>query len=70
MLEFYQKKGLSQSDLIIQYAEKSYKEGEIGYIELLQNISQALDIRFNYLDTLYQFNQTSINLEYILGGNK
>lgn len=69
-LQYYQEKALPQSNLVIEFAEKSFRAGEIGYLEYLQNLLQGLQIKLSYLDALNNFNQEAINLEFLLGGTK
>jgi cobalt-zinc-cadmium resistance protein CzcA len=48
-------------------ALKSYKAGEIEYVEMLQNAQQAWQIREQYLQEVLAYNQTVIQIETILG---
>ena len=66
-LTYYQEKALPQAELIINNTEKSYENGAIGYIEYFQNINQGLALKFNYLNTLNNYNQAIISLEYLVG---
>ncbi|MBL7682911.1 MAG: CusA/CzcA family heavy metal efflux RND transporter [Flavipsychrobacter sp.] len=66
MLQYYESVGLSQADAIIKAANLSYQGGEISFAELSQYLNQAMDIRKNYLDTLHQYNQQAIQLNYYL----
>ncbi|WP_044203959.1 CusA/CzcA family heavy metal efflux RND transporter [Flammeovirga sp. OC4] len=66
-LSYYENKALPQVDHIIQNAQKSFEHGAINYIEYFQNINQSLDLKYNYLKTLNNFNQAMIELEYITG---
>ncbi|MFN6945893.1 MAG: CusA/CzcA family heavy metal efflux RND transporter, partial [Cytophagaceae bacterium] len=68
-IEYFQEKALPQANLLIDFSQKSYRAGEIGYIELLNNISEAIQIRLSYIESLNNFNQIKINLEYLIGGN-
>ena len=65
-LQYYQNEGLSLSNTLFTVAEKSYRSGEIAYIEYVQSISSAFDIRNNYLLTLNEYNQSVIQLNYLL----
>ena len=56
-----------KSELIIRTAAKSYQVGEIEYIEFVQNITQAWQIKESYLSELQTFNQIIINIETIIG---
>lgn len=62
-LAFYEGTGLNQSDMIISQAGKSYKAGEIDYMEYIQNLRQGIEIRTGYLNTLNSYNQAVIDLE-------
>ena len=66
-LEYYEKSALPNADFIIKQADKGFKNGEIGYVEYLQGIKSALTIKSNYLSSLNQYNQSIIQLEFLLG---
>jgi cobalt-zinc-cadmium resistance protein CzcA len=66
-LNYYKNTALQQADLIIENAQKSYENGGIGYIEYFQSLTQGLNLKLNYLETLNGYNQSIINLEYLLG---
>jgi len=68
-LEYYRTSGLPNADLIMKQSQIAFKEGEIGYAEFLLGLRNALAIRENYLQTLNDYNQSIIYLEY-LSGNK
>lgn len=66
LLSYYEKTGLRQADAIIKSSNLAYRGGEINFAELSQYLSQAIDIQKNYLDVLYQYNATAIQLNYYL----
>jgi heavy metal efflux system protein len=66
-LEYYEKSALPNAELIIKQADKGFKSGEIGYVEYLQSIRTALNIKSNHLTSLNQYNQSVIKLEFLLG---
>lgn len=66
-VNYYQKQALPQARLIIDNSEKSFKGGDISYMQYLQNISLAITIQSEYLDNLYQYNQSVISVETLLG---
>lgn len=68
VVRYYNQKALPQSDLMIQFASKSYRAGESGYLEYIENITSALRIKLNYLETVSRSNEINIYLEYLLGG--
>jgi heavy metal efflux system protein len=64
--EFYSSTALPQADLIILQAVKSYKSGSIGYLEYVQLLRQAIEIKNKYLETLNAYNQSIIRIEKII----
>jgi len=66
-LTYYETTANVNTDLILLQAQRSFEEGEIGYLEFLQAINQARAIRLNYLDLLNGYNQAVIQLDYITG---
>ncbi|MFD1142413.1 CusA/CzcA family heavy metal efflux RND transporter [Larkinella insperata] len=69
-LTYYEESALPQAALIRQQADRAYRAGEIGYIELFQNLRTASTIQTGYLAALNALNQTIINLEYLLGSTE
>ena len=66
-LKFYEGDAIINAELILHQAQRAYAEGEIGYVELFQAINQARIIKLEYLKTLSQYNQASIELDYLIG---
>ena len=66
-LSYYQEKAVPQANLIIVNAQKSFENGAINYVEYFLNVNSALELKFNYLNTLNGYNQSIINLEYLIG---
>ena len=66
-LDYYQNQAVPQSNLILNNAQKSFAAGAINYIEYFQNIQQALGIQFKHLGTLKDYNQSVLELEYLIG---
>ena len=67
ILSFYEAQALPQANLIATQVQKSYKAGEIGYLEYIIGMNNALDIQTKHLDYINDFNQSTIELEYVLG---
>lgn len=65
-LDFYKKEGLPMAENIIVIAQRSYKSGDIGYIEYVQNLKEANKIKTDYLSVMNSYNQTIINMQYLL----
>ena len=67
--DYYQQQGLEQAEIQLQTAEKSYRAGEIGYVEYLQGITQAIGIKEQHLTASNRLNQIIIQINFISGGN-
>ena len=65
-LKYYQTECLPMAESIINAAQLSYKSGDIGYIEYIQNIKDAIKIKTDYLAAINSYNQTIIQLNYLL----
>lgn len=66
-LNYYEGSALKNADLILNQAQKAYRAGEIGYIEYLQSLRNAVAIKSSYLQALNQYNQSIIKVEYLIG---
>lgn len=65
-LDLYETSTLVLVGTIQSNATKAYESGEIGYIEYGQAWNRALGIRLNWLDLLSVYNQSVIQIEYLL----
>ena len=66
-LRFYETNANPNANLIQTQAQNSFQAGEIGYLEFFQAINQARTIKLNYLQTLNQYNQATIEMDYLAG---
>lgn len=66
-LSYYEENALPQANIILENAEKGFSQGAIGYVEYVQGMQRAMDIKSGYLDALNQYNQAVINLEFLFG---
>lgn len=69
LLDYYENTALVQSDLMIENATKSYKNGDINYLEYIQVMNNSISIKNNYLNLLNNYNQSVIAIEYLIGIN-
>lgn len=67
LLKYYEGTGLIQADQIFDAAMLSYRAGEIGFSEMYQFFTQAVEIRKNHLQALNDYNQAVINYNYYTG---
>lgn len=68
-LEYYQTSALPNADLILKQSQAGFRGGDIGYTEFLIGIRNAVSIREGYLQTLHEYDQSIIYIEF-LSGNK
>ena len=66
-LRYYQQSALPQTDLLLRTTWRNFKEGEIDYVEFFQNVSQATQIREEYLRTQLEYSLRVIQVEQLLG---
>ncbi len=66
-VEYYETIALPQANLIIKNAEKGFRNGELPYIQYQQSLSTALKIRTDYIENIYQYNQSTLAIESIIG---
>lgn len=66
-IDYYEQSALPQADLIISQSTRSYRLGDMDYLEYIQSLSQALLVKNNYLETLNRYNQSILALEFIIG---
>jgi cobalt-zinc-cadmium resistance protein CzcA len=66
-LTYYETSALKNADLILSQAHKAYRSGEIGYVEYLQSLRNAINIKSNYLMALHQYNLSVIRIEFLTG---
>ncbi|MBN1415595.1 MAG: CusA/CzcA family heavy metal efflux RND transporter [Bacteroidales bacterium] len=63
-LQYYNQYGLEQANEIIRNAGLQFEKENIDYLEYVQTLSQAIAIKTGYLETLNNYNQTAIQLEF------
>ncbi len=67
ILEYYENKALKQAKLILEHSLKSFKTGNISYIEYASASTEAFDIKIEYLKAINNYNQTIIRINYLIG---
>ncbi|OZV70635.1 CusA/CzcA family heavy metal efflux RND transporter [Winogradskyella aurantia] len=65
-IDYYNTQGQSLSKEILKTANRTYKEGEIDFFQYIQSIETAKQIQLEYLDNLNLYNQTVIELNFII----
>lgn len=65
-LSYYEDTAMKSSETLISTATLQFEKQDIEYFEFIQSISVALDINRAYLDQINRYNQTAIELEYLM----
>ncbi len=65
-IEYYQTAGKQISDELIKFATSSYEVGEIDFFRYIQSLENATQLRLDYLDNLAKYNETVIELNYLV----
>ncbi|MBB1286848.1 CusA/CzcA family heavy metal efflux RND transporter [Flavisolibacter sp. BT320] len=64
---FYQTNGISVANEQIRVSRFAFSKGEISYVELVQNLTQAAQTKLQYLEALRLLNEAAININYLKG---
>ncbi|MVN92927.1 CusA/CzcA family heavy metal efflux RND transporter [Mucilaginibacter aquatilis] len=62
-LNYFEGQGLKNADLIINTASKQFTGGEIDYLQWVILVDQAISIRNEYLELLYNYNNSVIQAQ-------
>ncbi len=65
-IEYYQNEALTNADLIVSNAYKSYKQGAISYVEYNQALNTSIETKKAYLESLKMYNEKVYNLKYLV----
>jgi cobalt-zinc-cadmium resistance protein CzcA len=65
LLDYYTATALPNADIITNNATKAYLNGDIAYVEYVQALETALNIRLNHVNAINKFNETVINLQFL-----
>lgn len=63
-LEYYKNEGSQYAEQIIATAQKSYANGDMSYWTYIGFLNQAIDIKKQYAETVHQYNQSAIGLQF------
>jgi outer membrane protein TolC len=68
-LDYYEKTALPQAQLILTTAEKSFRAGDIEYVEYVVNTQPAWQIQESYLDQVRQYDDLVVSLLALTGAD-
>lgn len=66
-LTYYEQSALPQARLVLDTAEKSFRAGDIEYVEYVVNTEPAWQIRAAYLAQIRQYNELVLTLQALTG---
>tara|TARA_Y100000034_G_scaffold136654_1_gene214524 strand:+ start:96925 stop:98118 length:1194 start_codon:yes stop_codon:yes gene_type:complete len=64
-LDYYEEDGNALQSEIRKTARKKYEQGEINYLEFIENLKVASQIQLDYLTDLNAYNQTIIKINHL-----
>lgn len=65
VLDYFETKGLDNANTITTVANKQLANGEINYLEWVILINQSVTIQNDYINALYLYNESVIQLNYL-----
>ncbi len=65
LVQYYEKTGLKDADVIANTAQKQFSSGEINYLDWVMLMNQAIAIRSNHVDAVNMLCQSIISLNFI-----
>jgi cobalt-zinc-cadmium resistance protein CzcA len=63
-LQYFKQVGLDQADQLLELNRAKFEIEDIDYTEYTQKADEAFRIQLDYLETLNNYNQTAIQLEF------
>lgn len=66
-LEYYKTTVQENASMMIEHAQKAYRKGAIDHSFYLLTLKNAMDMKEGYLNAIYQYNLSAIQLEYLSG---
>jgi outer membrane protein TolC len=66
-LKYYETTGLKQTDAIISASTRFFESGERDYVSYLRNLNEAYLIKLRYAETLKNYNQSLLIINYLSG---
>ena len=66
LTDYYSTIAIPNANDIIKNASKGYQNGAISYVEYVNSLETALQIQLNNTEAVRNYNQTVINLQYLI----
>jgi cobalt-zinc-cadmium resistance protein CzcA len=65
-LKTFEDISLRNANLIMENADLLYKNGEIEYLEYIRSIGRAISMKLGYLDSLHEYNISTLRINYLV----
>lgn len=65
-LNYYEQTGKNLSEQTLFYANKAFQNGAINFLQYAQLLENAKTIESNYLQSLFQYNMTVLEMNYLM----
>jgi cobalt-zinc-cadmium resistance protein CzcA len=69
LTSYYDLQGKTISAELLRIGALNYRQGEIGYVEYIQNLDQAFQIESQYLENLLQRNLAAVEIQFLINQN-
>ncbi|HEY3387194.1 MAG TPA: TolC family protein [Saprospiraceae bacterium] len=66
-MQFYESEGLAQADEMTDAANRMFLAGKYDYIKYITTLSDAFQVRQQFLELIKKYNQSLITLQYLIG---
>lgn len=63
---YYKTQAVPNSRSIVEIAKTGFSAGESGYLEYIIALQTATEVRLNYLQSIFQLNQSVINIHFLI----
>ncbi|MEO7176600.1 MAG: CusA/CzcA family heavy metal efflux RND transporter [Saprospiraceae bacterium] len=63
--KYFKNTAIPNADLMMSTARLAFKTGEIGYLEYLQAMQTATEVKLEYLKSIQQLNQNALNIRFL-----
>ncbi len=68
-LDYYKNTGKKLSEQLLFHSESAFKNGEINFIQYTQIMDNAVQIELNYMEALFEYNITVLDIHYLSNAN-
>jgi len=65
-ISYYQNTGKALAEELVMHGSRAFQNGEIDFLQYVQLLDNASHIEINYLDNLRKYNQTVLDINYLL----